>query len=155
MRRVTTNVSVIPSAKSGYSSISFLDGNAVLQINAFVVGCFYYYVFSCGRGQSKLTVTPRAEVGESYWWCSQISWGLFFQSVILWVSHTHICLSLWIGNGNCTDTALDMGEFTFAVIKEKVKELLQLLCKSIFTHSCSSTATFQPKCEELKPSFVT
>lgn len=62
---MTTNVSGIPSAKSGYSPISFLDGNGALQINVVVVGwVLLTFFFSCGRGQSKLTLMPNVKVGE-------------------------------------------------------------------------------------------
>lgn len=44
---MTTNVSGIRSAKSGYSPTSFLDGNGALHINVAVVG--WFLVFSVGE----------------------------------------------------------------------------------------------------------
>lgn len=84
---MTTNASGIPSAKSGYSPISFLGGSGALQTDMVVVDWLLILFFFLGEGQSKLILMLNVEVGEHLIdggnKCFSVQ---FFQSVILRVN---------------------------------------------------------------------
>lgn len=151
---MTTNVSGIRSAKSGYSPTSFLDGNGALHINVAVVG--WFLVFSVGEDRRSVLM-PNLKVGEWHCWWSQVLELIDELGANLFYIHISALVYDFGRMIIAQILLLTLVNLSLPWLKRKIRELPHLLCKSIFTCVLQQvfSSVFQIKHEELKPSFVT